>query len=52
MSELPPTTGPPAATVARSRVLAWAMWDFGATAINAIVVTFVFSVYLTSVVGD
>ncbi|PRC58034.1 MFS transporter, partial [Mycobacterium sp. ITM-2017-0098] len=38
--------------MARSRVLAWAMWDFGATAINAIVVTFVFSVYLTSVVGD
>ena len=28
------------------------MWDFGATAVNAIVVTFVFSVYLTSTVGD
>ncbi len=28
------------------------MWDFGATAINAIVVTFVFSVYLTGAVGD
>ena len=28
------------------------MWDFGATAINAIVITFVFSVYLTSAVGD
>lgn len=52
VSQLPPTTGPPAAAVARSRVLAWAMWDFGATAINAIVVTFVFSVYLTSAVGD
>jgi UMF1 family MFS transporter len=52
MTELPSTTGPPADTVARSRVLAWAMWDFGATAINAIVITFVFSVYLTSGVGD
>lgn len=36
----------------RFRVLAWALWDFGATAINAIVVTFVFSVYLTNTVGD
>lgn len=52
VSQLPPTSGPPVAAVARSRVLAWAMWDFGATAINAIVITFVFSVYLTSAVGD
>lgn len=52
MNDLPSTTGPPADTAMRSRVLAWAMWDFGATAINAIVVTFVFSVYLTSAVGD
>lgn len=36
----------------RSRILAWALWDFGATAVNAIVVTFVFSVYLTRGVGD
>ncbi len=33
-------------------MLAWALWDFGATAINAIAVTFVFSVYLTGTVGD
>lgn len=51
MSEVLPTTGPPAAA-ARSRVLAWALWDFGATAINAIVITFVFTVYLTTTVGD
>ncbi|MDG4667843.1 MFS transporter [Mycobacterium sp. 236(2023)] len=51
MSEVSPTTGPPA-TATRSRVVAWAMWDFGATAINAIVITFVFTVYLTSAVGD
>ncbi|CAA0130783.1 Uncharacterised protein [Mycolicibacterium vanbaalenii] len=32
--------------------MAWALWDFGATAVNAIAVTFVFSVYLTGTVGD
>jgi MFS transporter, UMF1 family len=35
----------------RARVLAWALWDCGATGLNAIVVTFVFSVYLTGSVG-
>ena len=35
----------------RSRVVAWAIWDTGATGMNAIVVTFVFSVYLTGQVG-
>lgn len=51
MSEVSPTTGSPAAAT-RSRVVAWAMWDFGATAVNAIVITFVFTVYLTTTVGD
>ncbi len=36
----------------RARVLAWALWEFGATGLNAIVVTFVFSVYLTGTVGE
>jgi MFS transporter, UMF1 family len=35
----------------RSRVLAWALWDTGSAGLSAIVVTFVFSVYLTSTVG-
>lgn len=35
----------------RRRVLAWALWDCGSTGLNAIVATFVFSVYLTSSVG-
>ena len=35
----------------RSKIVAWAAWDCGATGMNAIVVTFVFSVYLTSQVG-
>lgn len=42
---------PHPATPARSRVLAWALWDCGSTGLNAIVATFVFSVYLTSSVG-
>ena len=35
----------------RRRVLAWVLWDCGSTGMNAIVATFVFSVYLTSSVG-
>lgn len=35
----------------RSRIVAWALWDTGAAGVSAIVVTFVFSVYLTSSVG-
>ena len=38
-------------TAGRFPVVAWALWDCGATGVNAIVVTFVFSVYLTGVVG-
>jgi UMF1 family MFS transporter len=38
-------------TARRSGVVAWALWDCGATGVNAIVVTFVFSVYLTEQVG-
>ena len=36
----------------RSGVVAWALWDCGATGVNAIVITFVFSVYLTEQVGS
>jgi UMF1 family MFS transporter len=43
---------PPAHPVARSRIVAWALWDCGSTGVGAIVVTFVFSVYLTRTVGD
>lgn len=46
------TAAPPAQPAARSRVLAWALWDCGSTGVGAIVVTFVFSVYLTRTVGD
>jgi MFS transporter, UMF1 family len=47
----PPSVGRERGPV-RSRVAAWALWDFGATAVNSIAVTFVFSVYLTGAVGD
>ena len=39
------------ATLVPSRVAAWALWDCGSLGMNAIVATFVFSVYLTSSVG-
>ena len=35
----------------RSRIVAWALWDTASSGLNAIVLTFVFSVYLTSTVG-
>ena len=37
--------------MSKSRVLAWALWDCGSTGLNAVVGTFVFSVYLTTKVG-
>jgi MFS transporter, UMF1 family len=39
-------------TTERAGVLAWALWDCGSTGLSAIVVTFVFSVYLTGTVGE
>ncbi len=50
MSDTRPAAAPQIA--AKRQVAAWALWDFGATGLNAIVVTFVFSVYLTNAVGD
>lgn len=35
----------------RGQVLAWGMWDWGSAAFSAVIVTFVFSVYLTDSVG-
>ena len=36
----------------RRQVVSWAVWDWGSAAFNAVIVTFVFSVYLTDAVGD
>ncbi|MFI5428462.1 MFS transporter [Aeromicrobium sp. UC242_57] len=48
------TAGSPAVAVAANRraVIAWSLWDWGSAAFNAVIVTFVFSVYLTDAVGD
>lgn len=36
------------ARVPRRRIVAWSLWDWGSASFNAIVTTFVFTVYLTS----
>ncbi|MDJ0110052.1 MFS transporter, partial [Rhodococcus erythropolis] len=36
----------------KSQVFAWGLWDWGSAAFNAVILTFVFSVYLTDAVGD
>jgi len=48
---MPATPLTVAAGAPRSKVAAWALWDCGSTGLNAIVSTFVFSVYLTGSVG-
>lgn len=45
-----PQPGAPVAS--RGKVVAWALWDCGVTGMNAVVVTFVFTVYLTGSVGQ
>ena len=37
--------------IPRKQVIAWASWDWGSAAFNAVVTTFVFTVYLTSTKG-
>ncbi|MHA6618267.1 MFS transporter [Pseudonocardia sp. DLS-67] len=44
-------TAPPA-PAGGGRVLSWAFWDWGSAAYHAVILTFVFSVYLTDAVGD
>lgn len=36
----------------RGKVVAWGLWDWGSAAFNAVIVTFIFSVYLVEGVGD
>ncbi|MGQ2912897.1 MFS transporter [Aeromicrobium sp.] len=44
-------SGAVARSTSRKQVLAWSFWDWGSAAFNAVIVTFVFSVYLTDGVG-
>jgi UMF1 family MFS transporter len=39
------------APVTRGRIFAWGVWDWGSAAFNAVIITFVYSVYLTNSVG-
>lgn len=47
-----PATAPPPRETGRARfgwpVWAWSLWDWGSAAFNAVITTFVFSVYITS----
>ncbi|WP_194818958.1 MFS transporter [Nocardia sp. XZ_19_385] len=36
----------------RKQVVSWALWDWGSSAFHAVILTFVFSVYLVKEVGD
>jgi UMF1 family MFS transporter len=49
--QLAPSSEPTAAARPRSRVVAWASWDWGSAAYNTIVTTFVFSTYLVNSVA-
>lgn len=44
-------TAPSSRRTDRATVVAWGLWDMGSAAFNAVLVTFVFSVYLTDSVG-
>lgn len=39
------------ARVTKGQIAAWGFWDWGSSGFNTVIVTFVFSVYLTSTVG-
>ncbi|MFQ6172422.1 MFS transporter [Oryzobacter sp. R7] len=45
---LGPTALDVAAPTSRRRVIAWGMWDWGSQPYNTVIITFVFSVYITS----
>lgn len=56
-SASPPASNAPmpatSAPATRSTIVAWALWDWGSAAFNAVIITFVFTPYLTSkVAGD
>ena len=42
----------PTAPVPRRQVAAWCAWDWGSAAFNAVMTTFIFTVYLTGAVGE
>ncbi|HET6258773.1 MAG TPA: MFS transporter [Pseudonocardia sp.] len=45
-------TAAPPTSAARGQIVSWGLWDWGSAAFNAVILTFVFSVYLTDAVGE
>ncbi|RBP66960.1 UMF1 family MFS transporter [Brevibacterium sanguinis] len=43
----PPSSRPSPPASSRSRILSWALWDWGSASFNAVIITFVFTPYLT-----
>lgn len=52
MTAAPIAPGSATGPVPRGRVISWGIWDWGSAAFNAVILTFVYSVYLTDAVGD
>ncbi|MBM9468038.1 MFS transporter [Nakamurella leprariae] len=50
-SDLPPPPASDGTSIPIRQILSWGLWDWGSAAFNAVIVTFVFSVYLTDEVG-
>ncbi len=48
MTDTAPALAPVARAVPRSQVFAWGLWDWGSASFNAVITTFVFTVYLTN----
>lgn len=48
MTDTAPAATLAARTAPRSQVFAWGLWDWGSAAFNAVITTFVFTVYLTN----
>jgi UMF1 family MFS transporter len=51
MTQITPQPAGSVAPIRRGQVVAWGLWDWGSAAFNAVILTFVFSVYLTHKVG-
>lgn len=48
MTDTVPALAPVSRAIPRSQIFAWGLWDWGSAAFNAVITTFVFTVYLTS----
>ena len=46
------SSGTSAQRTDRGTVVSWGLWDWGSAALNAVLITFIFSVYLTDSVGQ